>query len=248
MLKQMVLGLNTGSATHQLVGLSTGDIATVRLCFLCWKMGTMTVPTSLESCEMNKIVYVKPGLFWKVVPTVVIRLVLPGPLPWEPSDNVGIKHKKQIEFFLSRWLQIARCFHWIRFGDPADPRPGLFSSHRYHSVTGAPAKATCVKCLMVNSARGGGEIPNQLLTWLHFLQISEPAKYSSHPHPYGQNCLSLRAFWLEGKVTSTPVRQPPNLSLPLGAGIFIKKRIWHLLLPLNFLLFEKASKNRFWIV
>lgn len=60
MLKQMVLGLNTGSATHQLVGLSTGDIATVRLSFLHWKMGIMTVPTSLESCEMNKIVYVKP--------------------------------------------------------------------------------------------------------------------------------------------------------------------------------------------
>ena len=59
MLKQMVLGLNTGSATHQLVGLSTGDIATVRFSFLHWKMGIMIVPTSLESCEMNQTVYVR---------------------------------------------------------------------------------------------------------------------------------------------------------------------------------------------
>ena len=59
MLKQMVLGLNTGSATHQLVRLSTGDRATVRLRFLHWKMGIMIVPTSLESCEMNKTVYVR---------------------------------------------------------------------------------------------------------------------------------------------------------------------------------------------
>ena len=55
----MVLGLNTGSATHQLVGLSTGYRATLRLNFLHWKMGIMTVPTSQESCEMNKIVYVR---------------------------------------------------------------------------------------------------------------------------------------------------------------------------------------------
>lgn len=59
MLKQMVLGLNTGSATHQLVGLSTGDIANERFSFLHWKMGIMVFPTSLESCEMNKIVYVR---------------------------------------------------------------------------------------------------------------------------------------------------------------------------------------------
>lgn len=113
-------------------------------------------------------------------------------------------------------------------------------------------QVTCVKCLKVNSAWGGWDT-KETAHLTAFLADFRTSKYSSHPYPYGQNCLSLRAFWLKGESDgvwkssyySAPVRQPPNPSSSLGAGAFIMKRIWHLLLPLNFLLLKKILKIDF---
>lgn len=71
---------------------------------------------------------------------------------------------QKTEFSLSRWLLISRRFLQRRFGDPPDPRYVLFSRHRCCFVLRTPAEVTGTKCQMVNSARGGGEILNQLLT------------------------------------------------------------------------------------
>ena len=74
----------------------------------------------------------------------------------------------------------------------------------------------------------------KLLTWLHFLQISEPGKYSSHPYLYGQNCLTRRHFGWRGKWrclenllilfrTSQAASQP--LLAPGGRGIYHEKNM-----------------------